>query len=71
MNTNDTEKLKKTIPGCFRLSFDACSVKALIHYYAGSFIFVVRIILLTSSGNVLNTVESLPMLNVLGVIFAA
>ena len=47
MNKNDSEKLRFT----FFLSLDGFSVKALIHYYGGRFIFVVRIIRVASSGN--------------------
>ena len=47
MNNNTTEKLTAAL----RLSFAACSVKALIHYYGGRFIFVVRIIRVIFSGN--------------------
>ena len=48
MNKNYTEKRPN-----IRLSLDECeSVKALIHYYGGRFIFVVRIIRIASSGNV-------------------
>ena len=43
MNKNDTEKLV-IFSVVLRLSFDACSVKALIHYYGGRFIFVARIV---------------------------
>ena len=34
-----------------RLSLDACSVKALSHYYGGRFIFVARINRVVSNGN--------------------
>ena len=50
MNKNDTEKLV-IFAAALRLSFDACSVKALIHYYGGRFIFVAQINRVTSNGN--------------------
>ena len=50
MNKNDTEQFAIFV-SALRLSFDGCSVKARIYYYAGRFIFVVRIIHVASSGN--------------------
>ena len=52
MNKNDTEK-RVIFAAALRLSFvvDACSVKALIHYYGGRFIFVARINRVASNGN--------------------
>ena len=50
MNKNDTEKLI-IFAAALRLSFVASTVKALIHYYGGRFIFVVRIIRVACSGN--------------------
>ena len=50
MNKNDSEKLL-IFAAALRLSCVACSVKALINYYGGRFIFVVRIIRVASSGN--------------------
>ena len=47
---NDKEKVV-IFAAALRLSFDACSVKALIHYDACRFIFVVRIIRVAYSGN--------------------
>ena len=50
MNKNDTDKLV-IFAAPLRLSLDVCSVKTLIHYYGGHFIFVVRIIRVASSVN--------------------
>ena len=52
MNKNDTVRLKLVIfASALRSSFDACSVKALIHYYGCRFIFVARINRVASNGN--------------------